>query len=215
MCWNAQVSLNTFFVGAFAIILAVLNGYPPPLLWFFASFISVQLMEFFIWYNIDNKSINRICTMALLILILLVQPLMSILLLKKDHPTLMKYLLVAYSSVVGIIALLILLNGDIPDNKFYSIPGANGHLIWGWADTANIQTIYFYIMIAYLVFLFTPLIITKNYWIVAIVGATFILSVIFFWKYRTWGTMWCWTANIISLILIIKIILLSGKLCIR
>ncbi len=65
MCWNQHVSLNTFLFSSFILILIIYNNKYTQYkikelnnVWiyvFFFSFISMQLIEFFIWRNINNK----------------------------------------------------------------------------------------------------------------------------------------------------------------
>lgn len=56
MCWNQKVSLNTFlfslFAASFAYFNNVLNFYT---YLYFISFISMQLVEYFAWGNLNNK----------------------------------------------------------------------------------------------------------------------------------------------------------------
>jgi hypothetical protein len=87
MCWNAEVSLNTFAFSTFVLGMIIYNNaytqYKIPelnniymyLLLF--SVISMQLVEFFIWRNIDNKYYNHIFTLGVCF-VLLLQPFFSI-----------------------------------------------------------------------------------------------------------------------------------------
>ena len=72
MCWNENVSLNTFLFSGFILALIIYNNsftkYKIQELnnkwvyFFIASFVFMQLIEFFIWRNIDNKFSNIIAT---------------------------------------------------------------------------------------------------------------------------------------------------------
>ena len=91
MCWNENVSLNTFLFSGFILALIIYNNsftkYKIQELnnkwvyFFIASFVFMQLIEFFIWRNIDNKYYNNIFSI-LATLLLLLQPIFSIMLLK-------------------------------------------------------------------------------------------------------------------------------------
>ena len=74
MCWNEYVSINTFVFGIFVLLLIAFNNkysqykiadFENPYLYFFiGSVISMQFIEFVLWRNLNNKSINK--TMSIL-----------------------------------------------------------------------------------------------------------------------------------------------------
>ena len=81
MCWNQEVSLNTFLFSMFVLLLIIYNNKYTQYkikeldnIWmylFLASFIFMQLIEFFIWRNINNKFYNHLfSTMAVILLII-------------------------------------------------------------------------------------------------------------------------------------------------
>ena len=90
MCWNEQVSLNTFLFSGFTLALIIYNNsftkYKVQDLnnkyvyIFIASVIFMQLIEFFIWKNINNHFYNNIFSIFAQLL-LLVQPIASIMIL--------------------------------------------------------------------------------------------------------------------------------------
>lgn len=199
MCWNAQVSLNTFLFGAFGVSLALLNGYSITQLLFIISFVLIQLVEFFTWTYYDNKKLNAIIGLCGLIVILL-QPVGAICLLGFNKESVMLILL--YCSLMLPVVIRFF---NKPLSYFKSYVGANGHLVWNWATKKNIH---WYAVAVYMGFLFAPMLITRNWMLLAFVLFTLIISVYVFTKYDTWGTMWCWMANIIVFVLVIR--LLSG-----
>ena len=79
MCWNADISLNTFIFSVFALILIYIsNAYTPytiegfegPFYYFyFFLFVSIQLVEYGLWKNLNNKRINRVLSKIGLFLI--------------------------------------------------------------------------------------------------------------------------------------------------
>jgi hypothetical protein len=104
MCWNENVSLNTFLFSSFVLLLIFYNNtYTQYKIkhfnsawdyFFFISFISMQLIEFFIWRNINNTFYNHIfSTMAALLIF--IQPVISLMLL--PDISLRNNLLVTYS----------------------------------------------------------------------------------------------------------------------
>ena len=103
MCWNEHVSLNTFLFSSFVLLLILYNNTYTQYklkyfdnIWiylFFISFISMQLIEFFIWRNIDNKFYNHIfSTMAAMLIF--IQPVVSLMLI--PNISLRNILLCAY-----------------------------------------------------------------------------------------------------------------------
>ena len=89
MCWNENVSLNTFLFSGFVLMLIIYNNsftkYKIPELnnkWmylFIASFVFMQLLEFFIWRNINNAFYNNLFSIFA-VLLLFIQPIASIML---------------------------------------------------------------------------------------------------------------------------------------
>ena len=106
MCWNEHVSLNTFLF-SFGVLLLVMynNAYTPYkipsctgiMYLFLASFIFMQLIEFFIWRNLHNAYNHLFSVLALLLVS--VQPLISLTLLPDTQ--LRTLLMVAYVALVG------------------------------------------------------------------------------------------------------------------
>ena len=85
--------------------------------------------------------------------------------------------------------------------RMYKAP--NGHLVWNWIQpdiyTAIGLTIYF-------IFLLGPIILTKKWDSIFIVLLTLLLSVYTYYKYNTWGSMWCWIVSIIVIVICAQIV---------
>ena len=87
MCWNKEVSLNTFLFSSFVFLLILYNNkytfYKIPefnRFWMCALMgivILMQLIEYFIWINIDNIFYNKLFT-SLAMLIIFFQPITTI-----------------------------------------------------------------------------------------------------------------------------------------
>jgi len=91
MCWNQYVSINTFLFGIFTLwFIKINNTYSDYKIDFFKneyvylfilSIVLMQLIEFFLWINIHNKSINH--NLSILgFLLLVVQPITALYLIK-------------------------------------------------------------------------------------------------------------------------------------
>ena len=202
MCWNATVSLNTFLFGAFGVALALLNGYEPMKLLFFMSFVTIQLIEFFLWTYLDNKRINHIVT-TINFVFLILQPFASAFLLHKDRK-LMYTLMIAYVFVMLVLLMFSLSKrGGLNKNVLSSSVGPNGHLLWHFMKKENLNLLQ---LGAYLFFFFAPMILAREYLILSVAAVTLLSSMLLFWKDSTWASMWCWISNIMVFIIVGKIL---------
>ena len=83
MCWNANVSINTYIFGLFACLFALFNNKISVMSLLFAqSWMSMQLIEYFIW----NKSFSNRLLSQIALLVILSQPIFGILSISK-HTT--------------------------------------------------------------------------------------------------------------------------------
>jgi hypothetical protein len=192
MCWNASVSLNTYAIGLFASLLSYYNGFGDIYsVMLYQSFIVMQLIEFFIWSKtFSNQLLSQI---ALLVIIL--QPIFNIIKIEQS-PEVIPYILGAY-----ILFIIILYTLIIPLNtvNFSSVPSNNGHLSWKWLNW-NI-----YIIFIWYAFLSIRWIIDKLYPILILVTALLIITLILYKDSNTFGSMWCWVVNILSVYLIFEV----------
>lgn len=195
MCWNQHVSLNTFLFSIFVLLLIIYNNaftqYKIKYLnnhWiylFFASFIFMQLIEFFIWRNVDNKFFNNIfSTMAALLIFL--QPVASLMLLSKVQ--LRNTLLMIYitTSVPYFIY-------KISTKTMYSTVSKEGHLNWLFFNNNLLPFLWW-------LFFFLFSLFYERQWSGFLFG--FLSMCIFYYnfaKQRTFGSMWCWIVNSIMI----------------
>ena len=120
MCWNAEVSLQTFVFASVSFILGYFFQFPLHKLIFFIYFSSVQLFEHFVWKNIDNKGINESLSKFGYWLITLM-PAFALLLIPDS-----KTRLTSISLYITFILLYTLYK--YPQLKFVTDKGKNGHL---------------------------------------------------------------------------------------
>ena len=186
------MSMNTFVFGVFATGFSYFNGvidvFQSLLL---MSICLMQLIEFFIWRNIDNKSKNEFYS-NMAIVLLMSQPLFSISTIANKKIKVAAF--VIYMAYIVIFALYKLQNK--PNKRNVTTIGRNKHLKWNWISTD------IYKILIYVVFLIAPLLLWDDKFIGIVVSITLILSFVLFAKDGTWGSMWCWTSNIISIYLI-------------
>jgi hypothetical protein len=192
MCWNASVSLNTYIFGLFASLFSYYNGFGNILsVIFYQSFIIMQLIEYFVWTKaFSNKLLSQIG-----FFVIMCQPIFNIIKIEQS-PQVIPYILAAY-----IIFIVILYTFIVPLNtvNFSTVPSKNGHLSWKWLDL-NI-----YIIFIWYAFLSIRWIIDKMYLVLTIITALLIITLVLYKDTNTFGSMWCWTANIISFYLIFEV----------
>jgi len=183
MCWNAEVSLNTFIFGCISAIivykLGVINNI---IILVVLSFTSIQLLEYFIWRNIDNIKINEILSEIGLFII-------GIQLLLLTYFSKNRYILLSY--VIFVLLFIII---ELKNIKFRSIRGENGSLRWLWLEPNIIWII---------IFLTYYLITNLKIYRFLFVSMTLITSLYYYYKYRTWGSIWCYISNILWVIFLI------------
>jgi hypothetical protein len=195
MCWNESVSLNTFLFSGFVLALIIYNNsftkYKIQELnnkWiylFIASFIFIQLIEFFIWKNMNNKFYNNVFSILALCL-LIVQPIASIMILTNIHMRnlfLISYLLLAIPFSIY----------KFSTKNIYSEKSESGHLRWKFFD---ISPIVWFIWLFFFLFSFAY----EKKWLGIIFGLiTLFIACINYKNDNTFGSMWCWIVNSIMI----------------
>ena len=195
MCWNENVSLNTFLFSGFILALIIYNNaftkYKIQELndkWvylFFASFIFMQLIEFFIWRNINNKFYNNIFSI-LATLLLIVQPILSIMIVtnvKLRNLLLISYLLLAVPYSIY----------KFSNSNIHSVISESGHLRWNFFYLNPI------ILIGWFFFFLFSFVYEKK-WLGLVFGlSTLIIAFLNYTKDQTVWSMWCWSVNSIMI----------------
>jgi len=141
----------------------------------------MQLVEFFIWKNIDDKFYNNVFSI-IAVVILVMQPAASIMLLSNielRNILLISYLLLAIPYSIYKLSI----------QRVHSVVGESGHLQWNFFNTTPI------IWIVWLFFFLFSFIYQKH-WFGIIFGI--VSLIIFFINYKndhTMWSMWCWAVN--------------------
>lgn len=196
MCWNEHVSLNTFLFSSFVLLLIIYNNLftkykiqelnNPFIYLLIASFVFIQLIEFFIWKNINDKFYNNIFSIMATLLILL-QPVASILILSNiqlRNTLLFLYLLLAIPFSIY----------KFSTRYVHSVISKSGHLDWKFVETTPI------ILIIWLFFFLFSIIYEKKWIGVIFAIVTLIISFINHKNDATVvGSMWCWVVNSIMI----------------
>lgn len=207
MCWNQYVSLNTFVFSAFALLLIVYNNkYSPYKIeelnsvyayFFLMSFFTMQLIEFFLWRNLNNKELNKLFSILGASLLLL-QPVASLMLLKDidlRNKMLMIYSIPAFSYFIY----------KVTTRDFLTEVTRSGHLKWDWIHLNGNKQILF---IGWLFFLFFSILYNKLYLGFAYTVALLLISLYSYTKEGSFGSLWCWSINSVMLFYVIKLLVI-------
>ena len=191
MCWNENVSFNTFLFSSFVLLLIFYNNTYTQYkikhfnsVWdylFFISFISMQLIEFFIWRNINNTFYNNIFSTMAAILIF-IQPVISLMLL--PDISLRNNLLVTY--LVFFIPYFIY---KFITNNMNSQISNKGHLVWLFFDTNML------LFFGWLFFFLFSFFYTRSAPTLIFSTVLFFISYYNYYTDKTIGSMWCWVVN--------------------
>jgi hypothetical protein len=196
MCWNAEVSLNTFIYGTIAAIIVLsLNKIPIRSILLVYTVSLIQLMEYFTWKNINNNELVHYLSITGAFILLL-----QVLLISNNN---LKNKEQLFSYIFIFILTIIAFNHNFENKKFHMEKGENGHLKWLWADLPVP------LLISGLLLWIYPPIRNKNYISTLFIITTLTISFYYYYKYKTWGSMWCYIGNSFWIFLLIKSIYLS------
>ena len=191
MCWNQRISLNTFLFSFFAIHLAYFNNVINIYSYFKnLSFSSMQLLEYFAWGNLNNEKNNRVLSQIGLFIIF-IQPFFYIGSSIKVRFTIRATLIVLYL----LFSLFCWLSFPI---DFSMEKANNGHLAWNWLNFPVV------IIFTWVAFSFGTILYEKEYLKFSIYILIFLAIFYTYYKTNTWGSLFCWIANLIAVKLIFQ-----------
>ena len=194
MCYNSTVSLNTFLFGLGVACLAYYTKIIPIYgIIILLSFSAMQLLEFFAWTYYDNKKINRILSIIGMMIIITQVILLNYYLPDKKIRNILLFLIFIF--------LLLFIIIDLKNVNFSMKRGENKHLIWYWLDLPLIW------IIIGLSFYLIPVYLYGNLLIILFMITILVISLYFYWKYKTWGSMWCYFSNLLWLYVLFMIII--------
>jgi hypothetical protein len=191
MCWNAEVSLNTFILGSIAAIIAIiLNVVPYTLILLVYTVSLIQLMEYYTWTNINDKKIVYYLSIIGISILFLQVIILNYNYVKNKKERNVMYILIILFALSAILY-------DYINNKFTMEKAENGHLKWSWIDLP----LPFIFIIIFLYLYPTSKSKTKISFVLTLI--TISISLYNWFKYKTWGSMWCYMANFLWAIIII------------
>lgn len=194
MCWNEHVSLNTFLFSSFVLLLIIYNNLFTKykiqelnntfVYIFIASFVFMQLIEFFIWKNINNKFYNNMFSIMATLLLLL-QPIASIMIVSNiqlRNILLFLYLLLAIPFSIY----------TFSTKHIHSVISKSGHLQWKFMYNPIIW-------ITWLFFFLFSFIYEKMWYGIIFAIVSLIIAFINYNNDHTLWSMWCWGVNSIMI----------------
>lgn len=202
MCWNKDVSINTFVFTCFAIcFIFFANTYTKYKIDYFQkhlfyypfifSFSVMQLIEYYLWISIETKNTKLNYWFSILGLItILLQPIFALLLII-NHINLRNILLLLYCiNIFGYLLYSYLFHPI----EFITTIGKNNHLKWNWLFIDNITMI---CLIVWFICLFIGFGLENS----NIINCSILLVLAFFfiykyWNTQEWGSLWCFFVNI-------------------
>ena len=152
---------------------------------FFISFISMQLIEFFIWRNINNNFYNHIFS-TIAALLIFIQPIISLMLL--PNILLRNTLLIIY-----LLLFIPYFTYKFIGNNMKSRVSTKGHLEWLFFDTNML------LFFGWLFFFLFSFFYRRDFGVIMFGIVLFCLSCYNYYKDKTIGSMWCWVVNSIMI----------------
>jgi hypothetical protein len=210
MCWNSDISLNTFLFACFALTFIFITNtftkyksstFENPLVYLFIFEISlVQFIEFFFWRNLKNKDVNTILA-KVMSHVIIAQIATLILMVKTEY---LKYPLLLVLAVTYL--AIVYYSSFIGNIKFHASVGENGHLVWEWMNFKGFENIFLFI---FLLLYIIPTMLLDNIKLALLLMVSLFASLFFYYKYKTWGSMWCWIGNVFLLYFVVDILLIK------
>jgi hypothetical protein len=210
MCWNADISINTFVFACFALVFIYftntftkykLKEFENPLVYLYFLLIAImQLLEFFIWRNLKNKSVNTLVSKIASFVVIL-QPLTIMLMI--PNLNIKYYLLTIYAIFIMVYLAYKTLYNPI---HFYSHVAKNNHLTWEWVNLSGYEYIFYF---GYVLLYLLALLFIDNFVVSFFVILMLVVSFIFHFKYNTFGSMWCWLTNLILIYFLMQILIIK------
>ncbi len=197
MCWNQEVSLNTFLFSSLVLALVAYNNAFTQYkikdfnsIWwylFFASVFSMQLVEFFLWRNVSNPMWNAFFSKAAFIL-LFIQPICSLMILSNEKlRNILLFIYLFFGIPFSIYKLI--------TYKFKTLVSPCGHLNW------NFNYYYALVSVVWTFFLLFSLFYEGKVLYAFFGLLTLIILLYKYYNDKTQNSMWCWVINSISLYL--------------
>lgn len=180
MCWNANVSLQTFLFSTIPLVLCYyLKLIPFSVYITFQTFVTIQLIEYFLWTYLHTPWNAFFSKMGFFFIMLLVWN--SIYFSSIPYKT----------YILGIYLCFVAYTLTYPIH-FHTSIAKNKHLSWDWLNYP-LPIVFIWAMFFVLPALKSPNIIAVY------TGITFFITLYAYYSSNTFGSMWCWVGNLNSL----------------
>ncbi len=197
MCWNASVSLKTWYFALFGFIIGLIGKQLPlSILLFSLLFSSMQLVEYYLWTNLNHEDKNKFYS-KIGYLVILLEPLFALFIAhsyKLFSIDITKFLIVFY-----ILYMAIFTKMNYHKLNFITRIGNNGHLDWGF--TKNNGNLHLFI---WMFIFFYGIIMSKNIVIIAVTTFALLYSLYKSNYDSTFTSLWCNYSNILWVYIIIR-----------
>jgi hypothetical protein len=192
MCWSAEVSMNTFLASSFALFILYMLNYDTFHIALVFAFVIIQLVEYFMWIYINDR--KRLKIFGLIsFLVIFFQPIIILLFTKYDW--IIPYYILLHLVWIFFCALCTNLKFD-----FLPYVAKNKHLAWNWTD----NQIYIYgFFTIYLIFWLGTIYYNANTFVFILSMLTLLYSIYNYSRSNTVSSMWCWSANLFIICLVI------------
>ena len=197
MCWNQRLSISTFIITLILIMFIVINNnyssekktrIQQYIGYFLLSIILMQLIEYFLWRNLDNQLYNNMFSI-IGVLLLATQPIMSLNLI--EDPIIRNYLIKIYS-IPAVIHFIY----NINTHNIHTTISKKKHLQWNWQNKNKFYSTS--TILYYLLFLTIPFYFNGNY-ITLLFGFISLLTSLYLYKKDgSFGSIWCYFANLLT-----------------
>jgi len=214
MCWNKDVSLNTFLFGCFALVLIYYSShytqyslpefenewaYP-----FLVSILVMQLVEYFLWVSIEQKDqgMNRWMSVVALCLIM-IQPILALMLLPASWNHVRNASLAIYAISM---ACLVLFRQWFDPLRFTTVVGKDRHLDWKWLFNSSSHQDFTFVLFLVLYFFFFgfPLFVACP--VYGVIYLSWVVYLFMTESLTSIGSQWCWIANTLFFIFLFRLL---------
>ncbi len=188
MCWNAEVSIQTYLFAVISLILGYSYGFPLRKLIFMIIFSNIQLIEYFLWKNLKDKKKNEFYS-KLGYLNISLEPIGACLLI--DNVQLRYFSILIYILLFSIYYLFNHKNID-----FSTSLSKNGFLRW---NSLSIENNHIFYAIIWFIFFFGGILLSKDLFIMVVTFSTFIFTIYNITNHNSFASYWCSISNILWL----------------
>lgn len=107
---------------------------------------------------------------------------------------------------IYLIFFLFILSKPLLAKDLYTTVGKNGHLVWEWMNVKKNTLDYSHLFILFYAF---TLFFIENVLLKWFIAVSLLFSIFFYYRDRTFASMWCWYVNVFLLYFIINILLVQ------